>query len=59
MIGCIRTRVHMHPIIALYFENKLQFYNLKERPQDYNSHPQLNLGLSLDLRMDFSVMPHS
>ena len=25
MIGCLRTRVHKHPIIVLYFE----FYNLE------------------------------
>ena len=31
MIGCIRTRVHKQPIIALYFEseNELKFYNLE------------------------------
>ena len=31
MIGCLRTRVRMHPIIALYFEyeNELKFYNLE------------------------------
>ena len=33
MIGCLRTRVHKQPIIALYFEseNELKFYNLKAR----------------------------
>ena len=31
MIGCLRTRVHKQPIIALYFEFEivLKFYNLK------------------------------
>ena len=31
MIGCLRTRVHKQPIIALYFdsENELKFYNLE------------------------------
>ena len=31
MIGCLRTRVHKQPIIALYFEseNELKFYNLQ------------------------------
>ena len=31
MIGCFRTRVRKHPIIALYFEleNELKFYNLE------------------------------
>ena len=33
MIGCLRTRVRMQPIIALYFEseNELKFYNLEAR----------------------------
>ena len=33
MIGCLRTRVHKQPIIALYFEseNVLKFYNLEAR----------------------------
>ena len=31
MIGCLRTRVRKHPIIALYFVfgNELKFYNLE------------------------------
>ena len=31
MIGCLRTRVHKQPIIALYFEFEtvLKFYNLE------------------------------
>ena len=31
MIGCLRTRVHKQPIIALYFEseNERKFYNLE------------------------------
>ena len=31
MIGCLRTRVHKQPIIALYFEskNELKYYNLE------------------------------
>ena len=31
MIGCLRTRVRKHPIIALYFESEtvLKFYNLE------------------------------
>ena len=31
MIGCLQTRVHKLPIIALYFEseNELKFYNLE------------------------------
>ena len=31
MIGCMRTRVHKQPIIALDFESEtvLQFYNLE------------------------------
>ena len=31
MIGCLRTRVHNQPIIALYFEseNVLKFYNFE------------------------------
>ena len=35
MIGCLRTRVHKQPIIALYFEyeNELKFYNLEASPQ--------------------------
>ena len=33
MIGCLWTRVHKQPIIALYFEseNELMFYNLEAR----------------------------
>ena len=33
MIGCLRTRVHNQPIIALYFEseNVLKLYNLEAR----------------------------
>ena len=33
MIGCLRTRVHKQPIIALYFESELvlNFYNLEAR----------------------------
>ena len=33
MIGCLRTRVRMQPIIALYFESEttLKFYNLEAR----------------------------
>ena len=33
MIGCLRTRVHKQPIIALYFEseNVLKLYNLEAR----------------------------
>ena len=34
MIGCLRTRGHKQPIIALYFEtfeNELKFYNLEAR----------------------------
>ena len=31
MIGCLRTRVRMQPIVALYFESELvlKFYNLE------------------------------
>ena len=31
MIGCLRTRVHKQPIVALYFESEtvLKFYNLE------------------------------
>ena len=31
MIGCLRTRVRKHPIVALYFESEtvLKLYNLK------------------------------
>ena len=34
MIGCLRTRDHKQPIIALYFESEpeLKFYNLEARP---------------------------
>ena len=34
MIGCLRTRVRMQQIIALYFESEtlLKFYNLKASP---------------------------
>ena len=31
MISCLRTRVHKQPMIALYFENELKFYNLDAR----------------------------
>ena len=33
MIGCLGTRVHKQPIIALYFEseNELKIYNLEAR----------------------------
>ena len=33
MIGCLRTRVHKQPIIALYFEseNVLKLYNFEAR----------------------------
>ena len=33
MIGCLRTRDHKQPIIALYFESEtvLKFYNLEAR----------------------------
>ena len=36
MIGCFRTRVRKHPIIALYFEseNELKFYNLEASSRD-------------------------
>ena len=36
MIGCLRTRVHNQPIIALYFEseNELKFYNLEARSKE-------------------------
>ena len=29
MIGNLRTRVRKQPIIALYFEDELKFYNLE------------------------------
>ena len=37
MIGCLRTCVHMQPIIALYFESEtvLKFYNLEAWPQGF------------------------
>ena len=44
MIGCLPTRVHKQPIIALYFECEtgLKFYNLGAlAPEDmYNNNPK-------------------
>ena len=38
MIGCLRTRVRMQPIIALYFESEtvLKFYNLEAKSQGWS-----------------------
>ena len=43
MIGCLRTRVHKQPIIALYFEseNELKFYNLEAGARNYNAFLEL------------------
>ena len=45
MIGCLRTRVHMQPIIALYFEFEtvLKCYNLEPR----SDHVGYNEGIDL------------
>ena len=42
MIGSLRTRVRMQPIIAPYFEfeNELKFYNLGARPRSYKTRVQ-------------------
>ena len=44
MIGCLRTRVHKQPIIALYFESELvlKFYNLEAWPRGYKTFFVLN-----------------
>ena len=34
MICCLRTRVCKQPIIALYFENEVKFYNLGAQTQN-------------------------
>ena len=42
MIGCLRTRVHKQPIIALYFEFEtvLKLYNLEACPRRREKEPQ-------------------